>query len=40
MLVRRKAFGKSRRHCGVVDLAQSVLQLLEAAEERFTFLGR
>ena len=33
MLVRREPFGKPRRHCGVVDLAESLLQLFEAAQE-------
>ena len=32
MLVRSEAFGEPRRHCGVVDLAQSVLQLFETAK--------
>jgi len=40
MLVRREAFGESRRHCGIVDLAQSLLQLLEATQESLRSLRR
>jgi hypothetical protein len=39
MLLRREAFGEPRRHRDVVDLAQSVLQLFETAQEPLCLLG-